>query len=69
MEIFSYYTTLIYSPLNQFEIANLISIRIPALGNLVIGLFNISFYLSLAIVLILFFNILTNNYNKIINST
>ena len=62
------YATLIDSPLNQFEIINLISLNAPILANINISFNNISFYLSLALILILFFNILTSNYNKIMTS-
>jgi len=62
------YPTVIYSPLDQFEIVNLISLNAPILGNVSISFNNISFYLSLALTFILFFNILTSNYNKIMTS-
>jgi len=59
---------LIYSPLDQFEIVNLISLTSPFLGNISLGLYNISFYLAIAVTLILILNIFTTNYNKIISS-
>jgi F-type H+-transporting ATPase subunit a len=59
---------LIYSPLDQFEIVNLISLTSPFLGNIRLGLYNISFYLAIAVTLILVLNIFTTNYNKIISS-
>jgi len=62
------YPTVIYSPLDQFEIVNLISLNAPILGNVSISFNNISFYLSLALIFILFFNILTSNYNRIMTS-
>ena len=61
-------TNLVYSPLDQFEIVNLISLTSPLLGNITIGLYNISFYLTIAVALILILNILTTNYNKTISS-
>lgn len=68
MDYFVYFISLIYSPLNQFEIMNLISINAPILANIDISLNNISFYLTLATTFILFFNILTTNYNKTISN-
>ena len=59
---------LIYSPLDQFEIVNLISLTSPFLGNIRLGLYNISFYLAIAVTLILILNIFSTNYNKIISS-
>jgi len=59
---------LIYSPLDQFEIVNLISLTSPFLGNIRLGLYNISFYLAIAVALILILNIFSTNYNKIISS-
>ena len=61
-------TNLVYSPLDQFEIVNLISLTSPLLGNIRIGIYNISLYLTIAITLILILNILTSNYNKTISS-
>ena len=61
-------TNLIYSPLDQFEIVNLISLTSPLLGNIRLGIYNISFYLTIAVTLIIILNILTTNYNKTISS-
>ena len=61
-------TNLIYSPLDQFEIVNLISLTSPLLGNITLGIYNISFYLTIAVTLIIILNILTSNYNKTISS-
>ena len=68
METIFLSTNLVYSPLDQFEIVNLISLTSPLLGNIRIGIYNISFYLTIAIALILILNILTTNYNKTISS-
>lgn len=68
MENFFLSTNLVYSPLDQFEIVNLISLTSPLLGNITIGVYNISFYLTIAVALILILNILTTNYNKTISS-
>ena len=56
----------ITSPLDQFEIRDLLSINAPILGNLSISLTNIGLYLTLAGYLIFALGILSNNNNKII---
>jgi F-type H+-transporting ATPase subunit a len=58
----------IASPLNQFEIRNLISLDAPILGNIHISLSNIGLYLTTGVLLILSLNILATNYNKIISN-
>ena len=66
MTNFSY--TNITSPLDQFEIRNLLSLDAPILGNLHISLTNIGLYLTIGAFLILTLNILATNYNKIVSN-
>ena len=68
MEEIFFNPNIVYSPLDQFEIVNLISLTSPLLGNIRLGMYNISFYLTIAVTLILILNILTSNYNKTISS-
>lgn len=56
----------IISPLDQFEIRDLLSINAPILGNLSLSLTNIGLYLTIAGYLIFVLGILSNNNNKII---
>jgi F-type H+-transporting ATPase subunit a len=56
------------SPLDQFEIRNLISLDAPILGNLHMSLTNIGLYLTIGAFLALSINILANNYNKIVSN-
>lgn len=63
---FSY--TNITSPLDQFEIRNLISIDAPILSNLHISLTNIGLYLTIGAFSILTLNVLATNYNKVISN-
>jgi F-type H+-transporting ATPase subunit a len=56
----------ILSPLDQFEIRNLVNLEINLLGNLQISLTNIGLYLTLGAVIVLILNILATNYNKIV---
>lgn len=60
--------TQIPSPLDQFEIRNLLSLDAPILGNLHIFLTNIGLYLIIAGLLILTLSVLTTNYNKIVSN-
>jgi F-type H+-transporting ATPase subunit a len=58
----------ISSPLDQFEIRNLLSINAPILGNLNISLTNIGLYIIIAAFITLTLSILTNNYNKVVSN-
>lgn len=53
----------ILSPLSQFEIYDLISMRI--LNNFYISITNIGFYLMLGALFLLIINLITNNYFKL----
>jgi F-type H+-transporting ATPase subunit a len=57
----------IQSPLDQFEIRNLISLNAPILGNLQISLSNIGLYLTIGAFIILSLNVLATNYNKVVS--
>jgi F-type H+-transporting ATPase subunit a len=57
----------ILSPLDQFEIRDLLSLNL--LGNLHISLTNIGFYLIISAFFILLLHILSTNYNKLISNT
>jgi len=59
--------TEISSPLDQFEIRNLLSLDAPILANIHISLTNIGLYLMVGILFILSLNILATNYNKIVS--
>lgn len=61
--------TYVTSPLDQFEIRNLLSLDAPILGNLQISLTNIGLYLTIGTVLILTLNVLATNYNKVISNS
>jgi F-type H+-transporting ATPase subunit a len=57
------------SPLDQFEIRNLLGIDAPIFANIQISLTNIGLYLTVGVLLILSLNLLAINYNKIICNT
>lgn len=54
----------IRSPLDQFQIRNLISLNAPLLGNLNVSFTNIGLYLTIATFMSLGLNIAATNYNK-----
>jgi F-type H+-transporting ATPase subunit a len=58
----------ILSPLDQFEVRDLLSIDAPILGNFHFSITNIGFYLTLGAFFILALNLLSTNYNKIVSN-
>jgi hypothetical protein len=59
------YSTIVFSPLEQFEVRNLLSFDAPILGDINLSLTNIGLYLTIGALIVLTFNILATNYNKI----
>ncbi len=57
------------SPLDQFEIRNLLSLEAPILGNMNISITNIGLYLVVSTFIILTSSVLATNYNKIISNS
>jgi len=57
------YYTIVASPLDQFEIRNLLSFNV--LGDINLSITNIGLYLTIGVFLILTLNILATNYNKV----
>jgi hypothetical protein len=64
MSNFTY--TDIQSPLDQFEIRDLLSLNAPLFGNLHLSLTNIGLYLTIGAFLILTLNMLATNFNKVV---
>ena len=60
--------TIAASPLDQFEIRNLLSLDAPILANMHISLTNIGLYLTLGAFLIVSMNLLATNYNKVVSN-
>ena len=56
----------IISPLDQFEVRNLLSLDAPILGNLSISLTNIGLYLTIGGYLVFMISLLSSNNNKIV---
>ena len=57
----------IMSPLDQFEIRELLCVDIPLLGDLHLSISNIGFYLTIGAFFLLVLNLLTTNYNKLVS--
>jgi len=60
---------IVSSPLDQFEIRDLVSINLNILNNSHISLTNIGLYLTISTIIILSINKLATNYNKLISNT
>jgi len=58
----------ILSPLDQFEIRDLVSLDAPVFGYLHISITNIGLYLILAGSILLVINLLSTNYNKLVSN-
>lgn len=58
----------ITSPLDQFEIRNLINLDFAVLNNIRLAITNIGLYLTIAVFIALTLSILATNYNKIISN-
>ena len=56
----------ISSPLDQFEIRDLLSLDAPILANLHLSITNIGLYLTTSAIIILVLNVLATNYNKVV---
>jgi F-type H+-transporting ATPase subunit a len=57
------------SPLDQFEIRDLISLNAPVLGNLSLSLTNIGLYLTLGGYLVFILSLVGNNNEKIVSNS
>ena len=59
----------ISSPLDQFEVRNLLSIDAPILANIHLSITNIGLYLTTAAFILLTINLLATNYKKIVSNS
>ena len=66
--MFNYLFTEISSPLDQFEIRNLLSLDAPVLANIHLSITNIGLYLTVGAFLILALNLLATNYNRVVSN-
>jgi F-type H+-transporting ATPase subunit a len=58
----------IRSPLDQFELRDLISLDAPILGNLHISITNIGLYLLIASFLAFSISVLATNFNRLVSN-
>jgi F-type H+-transporting ATPase subunit a len=56
----------IISPLDQFEIRDLLNIHAPVIGNISLSITNISLYLTISAYILAMVSILSTNNNKLI---
>jgi F-type H+-transporting ATPase subunit a len=63
------YLSFIISPLDQFEIRDLISLNAPILGNLSLSLTNIGLYLTLGGYLVFILSLIGNNNERIVSNS
>jgi len=59
---------IIASPLDQFEVRDLLCLNAPIMGNINISLTNIGLYLTIGALIIILLNIMGTNYNKIVSN-
>ena len=62
-------STAVLSPLEQFEIRDLLNLDAPIIGNLHLSITNIGFYLTVGAFFIFMLNILSTNYNKLVSNS
>jgi F-type H+-transporting ATPase subunit a len=60
--------TNITSPLDQFEVRNLLSLDAPVLGNLSLSLTNIGLYLTIAGYLVFVINLISTNNERVVSN-
>jgi F-type H+-transporting ATPase subunit a len=59
---------IIASPLDQFEIRNLISLDAPILANLHLAITNIALYLTIGTFIIFILSLVSTNYQKLVSN-
>jgi len=61
--------TIIASPLDQFEVRDLLSLNAPVLGNINLSITNIGLYLTIGAFIIILLNVIATNYNKVVSNS
>lgn len=64
-DLYKNYNTIVFSPLEQFEVRDLLSFDAPILGDISLSITNIGLYLTIGASIVLALNILATNYNRI----
>jgi hypothetical protein len=60
--------TFIQSPLDQFEVRDLLSLDAPILGNLHFSITNIGMYLGIAAFITFSITVLATNFNRLVSN-
>lgn len=63
------YNTIVLSPIDQFEVRELLSLDSPILANLHLSYTNIALYLTAGALIGLTLNLLATNYNKVVSNS
>lgn len=61
--------TIIASPLDQFEVRDLLSLNAPVLGNINLSISNIGLYLTIGAFIVILLNVIATNYNKVVSNS
>jgi len=61
--------TTIASPLDQFEVRDLLSLNAPVLGNINLSISNIGLYLTIGAFIVILLNVIATNYNKVVSNS
>jgi F-type H+-transporting ATPase subunit a len=64
-DLYKNYNTIVFSPLEQFEVRDLLSFDAPILGDISLSITNLGLYLTIGASIVLALNILATNYNRI----
>ena len=56
------------SPLDQFDLRDLLSLDLPVLGNIHISITNIGLYLTISAFFIFILSLLSTNYNRLVSN-
>lgn len=56
------------SPLDQFEIRNLLSLNMPIIGNISLSITNLGLAITLGSTIVLTLFIISNNYNRLVSN-
>ena len=59
----------VISPLDQFEIRDIVSVNASILNNLHLSLTNIGIYLTVSCIIILILNLMATNYNRLVSNS
>ena len=59
---------IVASPLDQFEVRDLLCLNAPILSNINLAITNIGLYLTIGALIALLLNLIATNYNKVVSN-